>query len=251
MGTVVRQKKFQRSSVKPNNVGCNGQLNSGSPHQQTRKNPLGGDVCSLVEDHDLCHHYQITLKPDTFTGSQNVMASLLSRSNPVQSTEWSPHPQVFNRSKWFNPHVELFATRLNHKIPLYVSPVTEQNAWDIDALNITSRVSLLMLMPPMTLLHKVIQNQAIYLPDHCNSPRFWDLVQLLTDIPLQLLVLTTLLKQSHNFVLHSKPQHVNLSTWCLGVDSSKKKTPLWRWQRELLLLKGHQQGPPTSQVGPV
>ena len=43
-------------------VGCNGQLNSGSLHKQTRRNPLGGDVHSPVEDHDLCHHYQITLK---------------------------------------------------------------------------------------------------------------------------------------------------------------------------------------------
>ena len=40
------------------------------------------------------------------------------------------------------------------------------NAWDIDALNITGRVSLL-----MSLLDKVIQNQAIHLTGHCNSPR--------------------------------------------------------------------------------
>ena len=90
--------QISRSSVKPNGVGWNGQLNSGSLQQQTRKNALGGDVCSPVEDHDLCHHYQITLKPDTFTWCLNVIADLLSRSNPVQSTEWSPHLQVFNRS---------------------------------------------------------------------------------------------------------------------------------------------------------
>ena len=35
-----------------------------------------------------------------------------------------------------------------------------------------------------------------------------------------------------------------------GVDSSKNKASLWRWQRELLHLKGHQQGPSTSQSGP-
>ena len=66
------------------------------------------------------------------------MADLLSRSNPVQSTEWSLHPV-------FTPHVYLFATHLNHKLPLYVSPVPDQNAWDIDALNITGLFSLLML----------------------------------------------------------------------------------------------------------
>ena len=81
-------------------------------------------------------------------------------------------------------------------------------------------------------------------------PWFWDLVQLSTEIPLQLLVSITLLKQSHNYVLHSKPLHRNLSAWCLGVDRSKSKASLWRWQRELLPLKGLQQRPSTSQSGP-
>ena len=40
--------------------------------------------------------------------------------------------------KWFTPHVDLFATHLNHKVSLYVSPVLDQNAWDIDARNINS-----------------------------------------------------------------------------------------------------------------
>ena len=55
-------------------------------------------------------------------------------------------------------------------------------------------------------------------------PWFWDLVQVSTEIPLQLPVSTTLLKQSHNYVFHSNPQHLNnLHAWCLGVDSSKNK----------------------------
>ena len=71
------------------------------------------------------HHYQITLKARHIPGCLNVMADLLSRSNQVRSTEWSLHPQVFKKicHKWFTPHVDLFATGLNHKVPLYVSPV--------------------------------------------------------------------------------------------------------------------------------
>ena len=65
-----------------------------------------------------CHHYHITLKARHIPGCLNVMADLLSRSNQVQSTEWSLHPQVFKQicQKWFTPHVDLFATRLNHKL---------------------------------------------------------------------------------------------------------------------------------------
>ena len=74
-----------------------------------------------------CHNYHITLKARHIPGCLNVMADLLSRSNQVQSTEWSLHPPVFKQicQKWFTPHVDLFATRLNHKVLLCVSPVPE------------------------------------------------------------------------------------------------------------------------------
>ena len=39
-------------------------------------------------------------------------------------------------SKVVHSSLDLFATHLNHKLPLYMSPVPDPNAWDIDALNI-------------------------------------------------------------------------------------------------------------------
>ena len=111
--------------------------------------------------------------------------------------------------------------------------------------------------PPTALLHKVIQKIKkchcliiVIAPGWPGMPWFWDLVQLSTEIPLQLPVSTTLLKQSHKYVFHNNPQQLNLHAWCLGADNSKNKASLWRWQRELLLLSGHQQGPSTSQRGP-
>ena len=60
------------------------------------------------------------------------------------------------------------------------------------------------------LLHRVIQKirQCYWLiiviaPGWPGMPWVWDLVQLSTEIPLQLPVSTTLLKQSHNYVFHS------------------------------------------------
>ena len=82
-GSVVRQEKkathkcsqaeggfFSPSKVqgpvsKPNSVGCYGQLNSSSLHKQTRRNPLGGDVNSPVEDHDLVPSLPDNLKRRT------------------------------------------------------------------------------------------------------------------------------------------------------------------------------------------
>ena len=109
----------------------------------------------------------------------------------------------------------------------------------------------------MALLDRVIQKIRqchcliiIIAPGWPGMPWFWDLVQLSTENPLQLPVSTTLLKQAHTYVFHSNPQQLNLHAWCLGVDSSKNKASLRRWQRELLPLRGHQLGPCTSQSGP-
>ena len=131
-----------------------------------------------------------------------MMADLLSRSNQVQSTEWSLHPQVFKQIclKWFTPHVDVFATRLNHKVPLYVSPVPG--------------------LEPSAALNR--------------DPTSTSSVKISSQTVPQLCV----------------PQHLNLHAWCLGVDNSKNKASLWKWQRELLPLRDRQQGPSTSQSGP-
>ena len=67
------------------------------------------EMCALLwKIMTWCHHYHITLKARHIPGCLNVMADLLSRSNQVQSTEWSLHPQVFKQicQKWFTPHVD-------------------------------------------------------------------------------------------------------------------------------------------------
>ena len=122
------------------------------------------------------------------------MADLLSRSNQVLSTEWSLHPQVFKQicHKWFTPHVDLFATHLNHKVALYVSPVPDQNAWDIDTQNINWSGLTAYAYPPTALLHRLIhkirQSSCLIIviaPGWPGMSWFWDLVQLSRDIPVR------------------------------------------------------------------
>ena len=53
------------------------------------------EMCTLLwKIMTWCHHYHITLKARQIPGCLNVMADLLSRSNQVQSTEWSLHPDL-------------------------------------------------------------------------------------------------------------------------------------------------------------
>ena len=179
------------------------------------------EMCTLLwKIMTWCHYYQITLNERHIPGCLNVMADLLSRSNQVQSTEWSLHLQVFKQicHKWFTPHVDLFTTHLNHKVPLYVSPVPYQTAWDIGALNINWSGLTAYAYPPMALLHRVIQKIRqsscliiVIAPGWPGMPWFWDLVQLSTEIPLQLPVSRTLLKQSQLCVSQqstSQPPHL-------------------------------------------
>ena len=52
-GGLTGPSRLQGPVPEPNSASCDGQLNSGSLHQQTRRNSLSRDVCSPVEDHDL------------------------------------------------------------------------------------------------------------------------------------------------------------------------------------------------------
>ena len=57
--------KVQGAVSKPNSVGCYRQLNSSSIHKQRRRNPLGGDVRSPVEEHDLVPSLPDNIKSQT------------------------------------------------------------------------------------------------------------------------------------------------------------------------------------------
>ena len=78
----------------------------------------------------------------------------------IQSNKQNGHciRRCSSRSvKWFTPHVDLFATHLNLKVALYVSPAPDQHAWYIDALNIIWSGLSAYAYPSTALLHRVIQ----------------------------------------------------------------------------------------------
>ena len=80
------------------------------------------------------------------------------------------HPQFCKQIyQVVHSSVDLFATHLNHKARLYISPVPVQHAWDMDALNINWSGLTAYSYPPMALLHRAIHVRQ--LPDHCNDPR--------------------------------------------------------------------------------
>ena len=58
-------RSFKDQCQNQTNASCNGQLNSGSLHKQTRKNSLSRDVRSPVEDHDMVPSLSHNIKSQT------------------------------------------------------------------------------------------------------------------------------------------------------------------------------------------
>ena len=190
------------------------------------------DVRSPVEDHDL-----VPSLPDNLKSLTHPRVSECDGRPSVQ-VKPSPVKRMVTASTGVQTDmsqvVHSSCRSICHKVPLYVSPVPDQNAWDIDALNINWSGLTAYSYPPIPSSYLII----VITPGWPGVPWFWDLVQLSAEIPLP----TTSIKNSSqtvpNYVFHCNPQHLNLHAWCLGVDSSKNKASLWRWQRELRRLRG-------------
>ena len=82
----------------------------------------------------MCQANQIVLRARHIPGRLNVLADILLRPSQMSGTEWSLHPSVFRaltRERRI-PFLDLFATRWNHKLPLFVSPVPDPLVMAVD-----------------------------------------------------------------------------------------------------------------------
>ena len=91
-GNLPGPSKLQGPVPEPNSASC-----TDNSTVVAYINKQGGthsaEMCALLWKIMIwCHHYHIPLKARHIPGCLNVMADLLSRSNQVQSTEWSLHP---------------------------------------------------------------------------------------------------------------------------------------------------------------
>ena len=89
-------------------------------------------------------------------GSKNFEADPESRVFH-DNTEWALSPAVFQRlcEKLFIPEVDLFASKLNHKVPFYVAWRPDPKAVAIDAFAISWTERLFYAFPPFSLITKV------------------------------------------------------------------------------------------------
>ena len=126
-------------------------------------NKQGGTVSRplcLLTSHLLrwTESFDVHLEARYLPGESNVLADVLSRRGQVVGTEWSLHPQVARAllRAWGNPSIDLFATCLNAKLPLYCSLVPDPQAVFEDVFRHPWDDLDLYAFPPFALVGRVI-----------------------------------------------------------------------------------------------
>ena len=202
-----------------------------------------------------CHPRAILLRARHIQGCLNVIADSLSRRDKVIQTEWSLHPKIFLRicQIWHKPMIDLFATKMNNKLPLYVSPVPDPNAMAVDALNISWEAMDGYVYCPRALIPKVVQKMRSYACQMIVVARD-ELVlgshRPFHKPPLFLPHWEWLLKQPFSQKFHQNLPYLNLHVWHLDSRPNHLKNSQAQWQRELRHLGDFHPEGSMNQGGP-
>jgi len=173
-----------------------------------------------------CQKRAISLLARHIVGALNVLADGLSR-NEVDPKEWTLASKVTDEifSQWGTPQVDLFANRLNFRLPSYVSPCPDRDAWNIDALSMLWTGLVAYAYPPGILLTKILEKMAV---EPCEliliaplwPARNWypQLLSYLMEPPVQLPLWKTLLQQPRSGVYADRDclERYNLHAWKLS-----------------------------------
>ena len=154
-----------------------------------------GPLCALLwRILTWCTRWRVTFIAWHIPGRLNVIAEKLFRLGQTIQLEWSLHPEVFQAicARWHQPQVDLFATRFNSKLPQFVSPVPDPQAWAVDTLSLSWEDLNPYAFPLVAILGKVVEKLQdcpctriiLIAPGWPNMPWFWDLVAMSGQIPL-------------------------------------------------------------------
>ena len=137
--SIPGPQKLQASLQRPDCPDSHRQHNGGVLHQHGGRYEIRLSLCPPMETSILVPSQGNSPESKAHCGSlERDSGQAFERHNQVIQTEWSLDQQVFSLlcSNWGLPQVDLFATRFNHKLPKFVSPVLDQEAWAVDTLSV-------------------------------------------------------------------------------------------------------------------
>ena len=157
-----------------------------------------------------CHHRNIPIQVRHIPGKLNVLADSLSRPDRILPVEWSLDREIAHQifSLWGTPQIDLFATRLNHLLPLFVSPVPDHRACAVDAMSLEWKNLFAYAFPPFKLVPLVLNK----IRD--SSSRFI----LIAPLASEELVFS-------HFESHNRLSQGTSSSSGFGITTSGKSTP--------------------------
>ena len=184
-----------------------------------------------------CHKNGISLRVRHIPGRTNILADRLSRSGKPISTEWSLNQSICSSIFLMTgqPNIDLFATRLNNRLPLYVSPVPDSKALAIDAMSMNWDGIHAYAFPPFQFIPAIptkirMHGCKIVLIAPLWPQRTWfpELLLLSIAAPIFLPVIPGFLTQrtgtGNSVQVHQNPQTLSLPAWTLSSDQLQIET---------------------------
>ena len=162
----------------------------------------------------------------------------LSRRNQVIGSKWTLCAVAFHQLLRLWPAtIDLFATSLNHRLPVYFSPMVDPQSAGTDAMLQSWDGLQAYAFPPFGLLSRVLakvrQSKELELtliaPFWPQHPWFPDLLELLVEIPSFLPRRRDLLKQPHFHHYHQNLPVLQLTAWRISRDPRAILDSLRRW----------------------
>ena len=170
-------------------------------------------------------------------GVLNVEADAASRVFNMR-TEWMLRKDVFLdiAHHFYVPEIDLFVSRLNHQLPLYVSRLPDPSAAAVDAFQQDWSQWKSFIHPPVVLLSRILQKvrsdkatALLVAPDWPGQPWYAQIQLMLTGTPYPLPKEKSLLSLPFDQeAVHPLWRSLNLTVWPISGQPSRRQVSLKR-----------------------
>ena len=211
----------------------------------TKSWPMCQEACLLYE---WTLQHSVILQAVHRPGVLNVLADFLSRNRP-DPTEWTLSSRATKKlfERWGRPQIDLFASPLNHKLPMWFSRLRCPGATAIDAFNQSWCRWAVYAFPPINLIPRVllkireeqVESAVVVVPFWPRRPWFPLLLSMASEKPVRFRPEVTLLSQKlqgKGILYHPDLLSLHLTAWKLNgklgsVPDTVQQSSAQPWRR--------------------